>query len=193
MIFKQGFVLLIQMIFGFYIYCLMLRLWMQKFRANASNPLSQFVIRITRYSVKPFQRWVPGFKGFDFAIILLMFLLQWIEVSLSYFILTSSFPFTGGVVIVVVGRLLSRLINFFFILVIGAAILSWFPSHKYNPMAEIVNVLTRSLFGLCRRFIPLIAGLDLTPLIILVGCQVLLILVVNPIVGYGLITMLKGG
>lgn len=182
--FQQGLVLVIQMLFGFYIYCLLLRLAMQKLRASAANPLSQFVIKITRCTVVPFQKVLPGFRGYDFAIITLLFLFQLIEVIISYFILTFGFPVTVAIFVVVLGKLISRIVNAIFILVLLSAIFSWISPRQNNSAIDIVNFLTQPLLQLVRRYIPLIGGLDLSPLVILFCCQISIIFIARPLAQY---------
>lgn len=183
--FRHGLVLVIQMVFGFYIYCLLFRLAMQKLRASVANPLSQFVIKITRYTVVPFQKILPGFRGYDFAIIILLFVFQFIEVIISYFILTFSFPVTASIIVVVLGKLIFRMVNAVFMLVLLSAISSWISSRQYNPLIDMVNFLSQPFMRLCRRFIPLVGGVDLSPMAILFFCQIIIIFIAKPLAQYG--------
>jgi YggT family protein len=57
--------------------------------------------------------------------------------------------------------------------VIVQVVLSWVNPH--TPFASIFDALTRPFYRVFRRFIPLIGNIDLSPLIVLVIAQVLLI------------------
>ena len=52
------------------------------------------------------------------------------------------------------------------------AVLSWI--NPYSPVAPILNAMTRPFLGVFRRRIPPIGGVDLSPLFVLVVCQLLL-------------------
>jgi YggT family protein len=56
--------------------------------------------------------------------------------------------------------------------VIVQAVLSWV--NPYTPVAPAFDTITRPFLRPLRRFIPPLGGVDLTPLILLVGLQVLL-------------------
>ena len=54
------------------------------------------------------------------------------------------------------------------------AVLSWV--NPYSPFAAPVQQLTRPMLDPLRRFIPLISGIDLSPLVAILVLQVLLML-----------------
>ena len=70
-------------------------------------------------------------------------------------------------------RALLRLVIY---ILIGAmilqAVLSWI--NPYSPLATPANQLTRPLLDPIRRLVPLISGIDLSPLIAILLLQVLL-------------------
>ena len=59
-------------------------------------------------------------------------------------------------------------------LVLLQAVLSWV--NPYAPIAPALNALTRPFLEPIRRFVPLIGGVDLSPLVLILVVQVLLTL-----------------
>jgi len=53
------------------------------------------------------------------------------------------------------------------IIVIARAVLSWVSPDPYNPIVRIINQLSEPLLSMVRKYLPLIAGIDFSPLIVL--------------------------
>ena len=64
--------------FGLVTYAFLLRFAMQWLRAPFRNPLGQAVIALTDWAVKPLRRVVPGYRGLDWATLLLAWLAQFL-------------------------------------------------------------------------------------------------------------------
>jgi len=52
---------------------------------------------------------------------------------------------------------------------------SWFNPH--TPIAPLLDALTRPFYRIFQRFIPSIGNVDLSPIFVLIGAQVLLFLI----------------
>ena len=185
-------VLIINFVFDAYIIILMLRLLLQKMGAHWYNPFTQFVIKFTEPVVKPLRRFIPGYKGFDLAIIVIMFVLEIIELWLTIWLKLNIFPGILGTIIIAVGELGSKLVNIYFYAVIIGAIISWFPSLQRNPITEIIDLLTWPLSRIARRITPTVAGFDLSPILIIIVLLLINILVFAPIVSWGMRLVLGG-
>lgn len=177
---------LIEVIFDIYIIMLILRLIMQKVGASYHNPVSQLIIRLTNALVLPLQRIIPGFKGFDFAIILLVFILEIIQMILLMWLRFDVVPGFGGTIIVAIGMIGRKVMNLYFWAIIIWALMSWAVSLQRSPAAEIVYLITEPVMRRARRIIPTIAGFDLTPIPVLIVLQLLSMLVFNPIIQAGM-------
>jgi YggT family protein len=75
--------------------------------------------------------------------------------------------------LVVIGMLLARLIDLYSLIVIVAVILSWLRLDRRNPLAVIVSTLTEPLLRPIRQVLPPMGGLDLSPMVLMIGLQVL--------------------
>ncbi len=83
-------------------------------------------------------------------------------------------------IILGLGGLVHSLINVYMWIVIIAALLSWVRPDPNNPIVQILYRVTEPAYQFVRRYIPTtFNGIDLTPLIIIIGLQIIDILFVN--------------
>ena len=69
--------------------------------------------------------------------------------------------------------ILINIIDLYSLVVFVAVILSWVQLPHDNPVAQFVNSMTEPLLGPIRRALPAMGGLDFSPMILLVGLQIL--------------------
>ena len=69
--------------------------------------------------------------------------------------------------------LLIQLIDLYTIVILAAVVLSWIRLSPVNPVVRFVHTLTEPVLGAARRVIPPFGGLDLSPILVLVGLQVI--------------------
>lgn len=178
----NAFVFLLTTLGNLFIIAVLLRFMMQALRVPFRNPFAQFIVALTDFAVKPLRRIIPGLFGLDLASLVLAWLVQFAVVAGSYSI--SGFPFAlagGGVWGVMLGLALVRLISLTVYLVIGLtlirAILSWVGS--VSPLAPVVEMLTEPFLRPLRRVIPTIANVDITPIVLFIVCQLILMVPVQ--------------
>ena len=70
-------------------------------------------------------------------------------------------------------RLLTSLIDLYSLIVLAAVIMSWLPGARHNALGRIVYRLTEPVLAPIRRALPPIAGLDWSPLVLLLMLQLL--------------------
>ncbi len=179
--------------FGLFTYALLGRFLMQLLRAPFRNPMGQAVVALTDWIVKPLRKLLPGYRGIDWASLVaaLAFRLGW---SLAlYTVFGRGFALTGGSVAFLVASALLGLIEVALWILIAVvfvqAILSWVAPD--GPLAGLLNAMTFPFLRPLRRVIPPLGGtLDLTPLILIVVLQLILMLPVRWLEGQ-LITLLR--
>ena len=167
-----------------YLYVLVLRLFMQKYRVSWYNPFAQLVIKLTNPLIKPVRRFIPGLAGWDGSIILLLVVIQaiwigvWLEVSgvgaISWL----------GVLLVAIGWVMLKVLNVYFILVIVSALMSWLPALQQHPIADIVTAIVQPGLRVIQARIPVIAGFDFSSVVILLMIQLVKILAVSPMIAW---------
>ena len=103
--FSQAGLYLIQVLFGFYILAVMLRLLFQLVRADFYNPFAQFLVTLTNPPLLPLRRIIPPAGGIDLASVVLLLGLQVLEVYLLTW-LQGGRASIGGVLLLSAARLI---------------------------------------------------------------------------------------
>jgi len=70
-------------------------------------------------------------------------------------------------------RLLASVIDLYSLVVLVTVIMSWVRLDRRNPLATIVHGLTEPVLAPIRKVLPPIAGLDFSPMVLLIALQVL--------------------
>jgi YggT family protein len=170
--------LLVETAFSLLIYLLLARFYMQVLRAPFRNPIGEFVAALTNWAVLPLRRVTPGLFGVDLASLLLAWIAEVIKWLLMAWLLGFSLPGASGTALSVIATLaaieLIRLsLNLLIAVVIIQVVISWV--NPRTPFALIFDALTRPFYSVFRRFIPTIGNIDLSPLVVLIIAQALLI------------------
>ena len=173
----QAVVFLLDAVASFFCTLFLLRFMMQAMRVSFAGQIGDFVVKLTNWAVKPLRRVIPGIGGLDWASLVaalgLQLLLTLLLVSLSGQLVAVD----GGTVALMTGWFAVRaLLRLAVYILIGAlilqAVLSWI--NPYSPLAAPAYQLTRPLLDPIRRIVPTISGIDLSPLIVILLLQALL-------------------
>ena len=172
---------LIDVVFGLFTYTLLLRLVMQLLRAPFRNPLGQAVMALTDWIVKPLRKVLPGFRGIDWATVLAAFAFQFAWLLALQLAFGPGFPLLGAgaafLLLATIIALVKALLWLLIVIVFAQAILSWVAPD--GPLAGVLNALTFPVLRPVRRVVPPIGGtLDLSPLIVIVLAQLVLMTIV---------------
>ena len=168
---------LLQTLGNLFAIAVLLRFMMQLFRVPFRNSFAQFIVAVTDFAVKPLRRVVPGLFGLDWACLLLAWLVELVVVMAAYWLDDFPFALAGGKVWpVMLGLAAVKLLSLTVYLVIGLtlvrAVLSWVNAH--TPLMPVVYELTEPFLRPLRRFVPMVANVDLTPLVLFILCQLVL-------------------
>jgi len=168
---------LIQTLGNLFVIAVLLRFMMQLFRVPFRNPFAQFIVALTDFAVKPMRRVVPGLFGLDWACLLLALLVKLGVVTSGYWL--DGFPFAlagARVWPVMLGLAAVRLLSLAIYMIIGLtlvrAVLSWVNTH--TPLMPVVYELTEPFLRPLRRIVPMVSNVDLTPLVLFILCQLIL-------------------
>ena len=170
--FTEAGVFLINVIFGFYILMVMLRLMLQLVRADFHNPVSQFLVKITSPALKPLRRFVPGVAGIDMSAIVLLLVLKFTEQLLS-FLLVGSGIHIGALILISITGLISLALYIYIIGIFVQVIFSWIQPGGSNPIIILLHQLTEPVMRPVRRMLPPFSGLDLSPLLAIIVLQLI--------------------
>jgi YggT family protein len=173
--------LVLDTVFGLITYSFLLRFAMQWLRAPFRNPLGQAVMALTDWAVKPARKAIPGYRGLDGSTLVLAWISQFAWLCTIALVLGPGvFDGTTWVTFALLAcvELVKALIWLLIIVVIVQAVLSWIAPD--GPFAGTLNAMTFRFLAPIRRVVPPIGGtLDLSPLILIVVLQLILILPVR--------------
>lgn len=171
---------LVQVVFGLYATLVLLRFLLQWVRADFYNPLSQFIVKATKPTLNPLRRIIPSFSGLDIASLVL----AWVVITLEQLAILAigglGFQLTAASLLAI-PELLSLTINIFLFAILIGVIISWINPGSYNPVIGLIHSLTEPLLAPVRRRMPDMGGLDLSPMVVMVGLVVLEMLLVPPL------------
>ena len=160
-------------LFDLYIMVVLLRFMLQLFRADFYNPLSQFVVKVTNPVLVPLRKAIPGIAGLDVASLIFAYLV----ILLKYFLLAGiSGTMYNPIMMLIIGLadLLNQAVSLVFWLVLIRAIMSWINPTVNNPLMMVIVQITEPIMAPVRKLIPPLGGLDLSPLLLIIGLQFLM-------------------
>ena len=149
---------------------LLLRFWMQAVRLRPPFSLGQFMFRTTDWLVLPLRRVLPGLGGFDWASLVGGLLVALLSVAIELGV-RSAFAFELWLMLSL-HSLIHWVVYGFIGLLFLEVIFSWV--NPDAPLAPIVRALNQPLMRPLRRFIPPIAGVDLSPILAFLMLRVVL-------------------
>jgi len=172
-------VFLIDTIFSLYILAVMLRFLLQWIRADFYNPVSQFLVKITHPPLRLMRRFIPAIGRVDSSSLLLALLLQ---MAANFAILAVKGLTIGFVALALLSfaDLLKMLLDIFVYAILASALLSWLAPGNYSTVSSILYSLTEPILSVCRRVVPDMGGIDLSPLAALVLLQLAKMMILPP-------------
>ncbi|OGT72963.1 MAG: hypothetical protein A3H44_01970 [Gammaproteobacteria bacterium RIFCSPLOWO2_02_FULL_57_10] len=173
-------VLLVQTLGGLYLLAILLRFLLQIARADFYNPFTQAIVKVTDPAVRIFRRFVPGYRGVDFASLVLAFIVQCIATALL--ITFSGFTIPGVALLVTWSALglLSFVLNIYFWSMIVSIIASFIAPYSAHPALSLIRQLTEPLMAPFRRLLPSMGGLDLSPIFVFLALQIIRTVLIMP-------------
>jgi YggT family protein len=159
-----------------YIFVLIIRILLQFSGADSRNPVSRFIIKITRPPLKILNPVCPTVKDINLAAIVVMIGLQmligWISFSNASVMQLFIWSLT---------ELVNGVINVFIFSIFITIVLSWINPGAYHPIIGMLDKITEPVLKPFQRIIPPMGGLDLSPMAALISLQVLKMLLIPPL------------
>lgn len=173
-------IFIIDSLFSLYILAVLLRFLLQWCGADFYNPISQFLVKATHPPLRLLRRFVPSVGKIDTSSLVLVLTLQMLA-DFTILLLKGVAISIGALTILSLTQLVSLLINIFIYAVFARAILSWINPGTFNAASSILYSLTEPLLNLCRKFIPDLGGIDLSPLAALMLLQLAKMVLLPPL------------
>ncbi|MCU7803173.1 MAG: YggT family protein [Candidatus Thiodiazotropha sp. (ex Lucinoma borealis)] len=175
-------VFLVQTLFGLYILAVLLRFLLQLGRADFYNPISQFLVKVTNPPLKILRRIIPGIGGIDLSSIILAWLLKAIEILLIFVISGGAVNLLGPIVWAL-PELVELMINIYLFAILIQVILSWVSPGSYNPASALLYSITGPVMRPAQKLLPPTGGIDLSPMLVMIGLVLLKMLLLPPLRG----------
>ncbi len=156
-------------------------------RANFYNPICQWILKLTSWIVRPFS-WCIRIKHIkqyriDAAILLVLFLLFVLKLNVQLWLMGDSLIHLGWGMLWVCCALLQSLLTVYFYTILFSAVLSWFPS-RHTPLHHVLLIISAPVLQPIQQWLKRkhwTAGyVDLSPLVIIVGFQLIDSLILLP-------------
>jgi YggT family protein len=177
---NQPLIFLLETFLGLFALALLLRFYLQAVRAPARNPLSNFIAALTNFVVIPTRRVVPGLWGYDLSSLLLALLVKAVLIGLVKVLAGFQVGAHLLPVLLLAGVGLLRVFVYIVMFVtVVQAVLSWV--NPYSPAMPVLTSMARPFLRVFQRYVPPIGGVDLSPLFVLVACQLVLMWPVFPL------------
>lgn len=180
---NTGILFLINTLFNLCTYLLIIRLLLVWVGANYLEQFTQMIVSLTDFAVKPTRRFIPNIQRIETSSLVLILLLNVIKFMIVCLI-SFGFPNLFGVLIASVGDLIKGILEIMFYAIILQVILSWIQPEA--PINRLLMLITSPIMQPVRRFTPLINGIDISPIPALIILQLLVIIIANPIILFGI-------
>ena len=168
---------IINTLFSLYVLALMLRFLLAWVRADFYNPVSQFLVKITNPLLLPLRRLIPPLGGVDMASVVLILAVQMLGIALILLLRGGGIGLQA-LIFISLAEVVDLAFKVFIYGIVIQAILSWVNPGAYNPAVNLLHSLTEPVLRPVRRLLPPISGLDLSPLLAILGLEVLRRLIV---------------
>lgn len=147
----------------------LLRMYMQYQRVPFANPVGRVVLAVTNWLVLPLRRVIPAIGRLDVSSLLAAFLIELAQYVVLW-LLTGMGATPVALLVWAVFGLARLVISALTGLMIVYAVLSWVQGD--SRLYAVIDRLAEPLLRPLRRVIPLVGGVDLSPLALLVLLQV---------------------
>tara|TARA_B110000495_G_C23000960_1_gene590733 strand:+ start:1161 stop:1721 length:561 start_codon:yes stop_codon:yes gene_type:complete len=161
-------VYIINALTSLYLLVLLLRFWLPLLRADFRNPLAQGIFKLTSPLVFPLRRLIPAIGRLDTATVLVTVAFQCLAIFLVLFIVGERASASNIFVLAIV-KLAMLSVNIFAYAILIRVALSWISPGQYNPATAIIGTLTDPVLRPLQRLIPPLGGIDLTPMLAIIG------------------------
>ena len=164
---------ILESVAGFFTFAFLARFAMQWARAPFRNPIGQFVVALTDWAVLPARRVIPSAWGLDLPSLMLAWLMQALYMGVRYALSGLSVMSPNHIAAMAISALFQTAglaCDLAIGVVIISAVLSWVNPHA--PIAPVINAISGPLLRPFQRVIPLVGGIDLSPIALLFAIKI---------------------
>jgi YggT family protein len=154
----------------------LLRLYMQLQRVPFGNPVGRLVFALSDWMVLPLRKLLPAMGRVDTACLVAALLVQVVQYLVLLLLLGGAMGLAWLPWLALFGLVRTAVMGLMGLLIVYA-VLSWVQTR--SPISDVIARLCEPLLAPVRRVLPALGGVDLSPLVLLVLLQVLMIVLGN--------------
>ncbi|MFP4335678.1 MAG: YggT family protein [Wenzhouxiangella sp.] len=171
----NAFSFLIETVIHLYLVVILLRILLEAARADFYNPIVQVLVRLTDPLLKPLGKLIPNVGRINLSALVLLYVIQLLGLIILV-VLSGRPPDPLLLAVLAIMRLVRMLLVLYMILILISVILSWVGHGVRHPIVPLVYQLVDPVLAPIRRVLPNLGGIDLSPLVAIIGIQFLIIL-----------------
>lgn len=172
-------VFLVMTLVNLYLFLVMLRFILQFSQADFYNPISQAIAKATSPLVNPLQKALKPIGRISIATLVIAFFVKLVGIALVFMIAGDGVPPAMNLILGALTGVITTLLDIYFYALIGSIILSWVAPHSSHPGAMLVYQITEPVMSPVRNILPSMGGLDLSPIFVFIGINVIEIMVMG--------------
>ena len=143
-------------------------------RVNFYNPISQLVVRLTNPLLQPLRGVLPPTGRIDWAVIVIAVLLQSLILASIAWVAGDRWALPVLPTLLAWGAVgvLGLLVNLYFFILIAMIIVSWIAPGSRHPAIELIWQISEPVMAPVRSLLPNMGGIDLSPILVFIGINV---------------------
>lgn len=175
-------------VLGLCLFIAVMRFLFQCIDADTDIPLVRFVAVVTEGPIRLLRRVTPamfGVSGRDLAAALFAYLVAVAKLTVLLTVADHDFNW-GGALLLSLADALDTLAWVFVFAVLGSAIASWIFPRSWHPLIRIAHHASSPVLMPIREMLPVIAGIDFSPLVGLLALRLAQQWLIAPLANLGL-------
>ena len=170
-------VYIVETLMSLALFVVLARLLLQLTRADFRNPIAQAIVQLTNPLIVPLRRVLPPIGKVDTASVVAVLLMAAVEVAVLAALRGAGLPDWLSWLDAVALEIAHTLLWTYCYAILIYWLLSFIAPGGYSPLQSVLTSLCEPVLRPFRRFIPSVAGLDLSPLWATIAIQAILILI----------------
>ncbi|HEY2276593.1 MAG TPA: YggT family protein [Steroidobacteraceae bacterium] len=170
-------VYIVETLLSLALFVVLARLLLQLTRADFRNPIAQAIVQLTNPLIVPLRRVLPPIGKVDTASVVAVLLVAAVEVAALAALRGAGLPDWLGWLDSLALEIARTLLWTYCYAILIYWLLSFIAPGGYSPLQSVLSSLCEPVLRPFRRFIPSVAGLDLSPLWATIAIQAILILI----------------
>lgn len=173
---QEALAFLVDTFFSLLFFVFLLRLLLQWVRADFRNPLSQAIVQLTNPVIMLLRRILPPVGKIDSASVAAVIIVALLRVAAMQWVHGFGVPGLQLWLQIAALEIIRNVLWIYFWALFINALLSWIAPASHSPAQSILTSLCEPVLRPLRRYIPPLAGLDLSPLVAMIAIQFVLLL-----------------